>query len=54
MEPYLIQYKAWYLNGCPHNATGPAVIYNSGLTFWYFNGRLHNTNGPAVLDSKGY
>lgn len=40
-------------DGSLHRLDGPAVIYNSGLSYWYRKGKLHRDGGPAVTWCDG-
>ena len=47
----------WYLSTQhiyqPHNHTGPAVVYATGVREWWNHGKLHNDNDPAVIHPDG-
>lgn len=41
----------WWLDGCLHRVSKPAIRYNSGSSEWWFNGQRHRVGGPAVVYS---
>lgn len=43
----------FYLNGLPHNADGPAIVWSNGDMEYYYNGVYHCETGPAAIYSNG-
>ena len=38
----------YYKDGLLHREDGPAIIYDSGVSYWYKFGKIHRDDGPAV------